>query len=244
MFQQVNVILLGIDLILIAFIHKELNSLPPLHKTLSTIMRLNMSRMGCYVILAFLLVAGPLVAITVTIMLTKKQVFSEVKSPLASYAIIYNILLLSYLIRVFKQLFAFYTKLALSDTFYFYIRVAKYNNSLLSYLVQYDMTSSLVMHAAVFVGLFLLVELAVIRRLSTTNAGAWSYVKRNWPAILLVVATLVGYGMVIYHIERGVEIHEISLGTSVSMVFSRFYEALLINALLLYIYAVVITNDL
>lgn len=241
---SLNLLLALLNTSLYLLILPEVTSLPPVEQAFSTIFGTDINKLTMYLINTALFICIPMLAMTSILSMLKPQLFSINKCIIRSYSLVFYILITTYMLRLFKSLFIFYTKLAISDSYYVLIRISKYYNHFVSYLLPYDLICSFLMHTGVFIGIFAAAEMYITFISNTSTITVKSFLLKNRLVLSISVLFVLFYMILICFIEHCIAIYKISLGTIISMNFTRFYESFLINALCLYLYVVVATTEL
>lgn len=242
MITELNDILIIINIILYFCVFKEIRSLPSISDTLTTLLNIQFNIFISYLLSAITVLILPMVAITGILGMLKNQIFSSSKCIKTSWVIANKLLVTTYLLRIFKMLFVLFTKLSLSDPFYVYIRIAKYNHSITSYLTQYDFYSSVLFHVAVFIVGFMIAEFKITYYMMTIQTSYRDFCIKNTKIIGFTTIITFFYIVGIILLEKGIGLYKKSISNVFALLFGRLYESVIICGLCLYLYTIVITQ--
>lgn len=236
--------LLLLTAFLYALVFKEIVSIPSARDTLTNIFDRSFNTISTYMLITTVYIIVPIIAVTTILAMLKKQMYTENKCIKKSYFTVVSILITTYLLRAFKSIFVFYTKLAISDSFYVLIRISKHYNHTISYLIPYDAMCSFLTHVATFIILFTICEMCIAYQSNTSNISVKTFLCKNYLVMTVAAAFATFYWTLLIIMERSIGIYKISIGTTLSMNFTRFYEGVLINSLCLYLYVILATNEM
>lgn len=223
---------------------KEIASIPSTDEALSNIFNAKFDKLSTYLLVTAVFLIVPISAITCILCMLKMQMYTQQKCIKKSYFSVVSIMITTYLLKTFKSMFVFYTKLAISETYYLLVRLSKHYNHTISYLIPYDSICSFLLHTAVFISLFAAAEMTIAYGSNTSNITIKAFMLKNKALIGVASAFASIYIALLIVVEKCIGVYKISLGTTLSMNFTRFYEALIINSLCMYLYVILATNEL
>ena len=180
MFGILNRYILFADILLYAFLHPELNRLPPLSAALSIAMQRPVNAFASYCILAALTAVVPVCAISASLVYFKRYIFSHVKSIISSFHIALELYLTYLLLLIGFCLLDAMMYLSSNKTHYFALNTASLRpKSYQANAYVFNYFNTLFFGVLTFITIFMFTELLISYHVYQTRAEFKEFCYRN-----------------------------------------------------------------
>ncbi|ORD97713.1 hypothetical protein A0H76_590 [Hepatospora eriocheir] len=238
--NYINVGFLALNSVLLLLIIPENNSLISLNDLSHKLIGIKVPNIITCSFIATLVFIIPLMSTMFSLGFFKYNFNSNQKCMIKSYRLLTSLLISSYLLRQFRNIFLFYIKLGSSQSFYFFIRASKCIDTYHSYYLIYETIQGYVIQASMFMLFHSLLELVITyKQTSIDFRGITRFIYRCRFYLFIVFTLTIFYVNLVYFGELFMEKIGIDPIKSSYSIGIKIYESFFINLCVLYVYFIV-----
>lgn len=239
MFNKVLLVTLGIDVFLYMCLYVEFLSLPSLSNTFSVITNNSLSYLCTCLLLFLSLFLIPMIAFVYILSSLKKFIFNHSKNIAQCYTSAVYILLISYSLISLFSIVKFFVDLAYENNYYFRVRLSNYIlHTHFPYIFTTNLLLCLITQSSCFIIAFLVTEILLTYKFTVTTITFRDFMIKNLKTICIPLLMILANVSVSVFFENNLYVFSQGQYTRTFGICDRFIQGILINTLLMYVYAI------